>query len=147
GCTVEPQFFRYPLYDLSGDFHYANGRVELTRLSARHDGSVVSLRKGDVRLYPDGGLYVVLNDLQGNPVVPTAEFLDALPESLKSGCTSLKLKDPFALTTDLVVSLSGVPGSQPDVYWDGQLWMRNASLEAGVPIEGITGRGACRGRY
>ena len=91
GCAIKPDFFPYLLDDLRGEVHYANGQVDLQQLSARHGDTVLSLGHGSVRLYPGGGMRAELTNIQGNPVLPNAELLDALPgpyAGAATACTS-----------------------------------------------------------
>jgi hypothetical protein len=147
GCTVMPAFFRYRLDDLGGRVHYDKTGVHLAGLSARHHKSMVRLPRGEVRLCPGGGLFVDLSDFQADPLVPDPEFLRALPQGLKTTCECLDVHDPLKVQTRLVVSLAGVPGSLPDIYWDGKLWLRDASLRVGLPVEHVAGCLGCVGRF
>jgi hypothetical protein len=162
-CSINPCFFRYALNDLSGQVHYSKNGVQLRQVSARHNNSVVQLARGDVKLYPGGSyvklsdgkvnvypnglIYVDLPDLQANPLVPDAEFRNALPPALKQACEGMHLKDPVAFQTRLVIALAGEPGSLPQIFWDGKLWMRGATIQAGVPIEQVSGCFGCTGSH
>jgi hypothetical protein len=148
GCTINPQFFRYPLSHLSGSFRYCKNRVELANIRARHGPCHVQLPRGEVDIFPSGGLYVSLADLRASPLRPDAEFQKALPGPLQSLCETLQIKDTVDLRTrKLVVSLSGEPGSRPDVYWDGLVDLHEATFQVGVPVEKATGRIGCVGRH
>ncbi|MCC6417667.1 MAG: hypothetical protein IT429_05405 [Gemmataceae bacterium] len=147
GCAIEPTFFPYVLHDLTGTFRYHKDRVDLTRVTARHNATRLSLEKGTVDLYPGGGFYADLEDLRGNPVVPDAAFLAALPEGLRTACKGLKLADPFAVRTRLVVAQTTDTGAQPDIFWDGQAWLRAAKLQVGLDVADVTGTLACVGRH
>ena len=40
------------------------------------------------------------------------------------------------------------PGSLPDIFWDGQAWIKNAKLSTGIEWSKVTGTvGAAKGRY
>ncbi|MCI0459634.1 MAG: hypothetical protein L0Z62_22010 [Gemmataceae bacterium] len=147
GCSVVPSFFRYTLNELTGTFRYHKDRVEVSRVTARHGATRLSLDKGTVELYANGGYFADLTDLRGNPVLPDSDLLTALPEALRSACQGVNLKDPFAVRTRLVVAQAPETGSPTDIYWDGQLWLRDAKLQIGVDAEALTGTVACVGRY
>lgn len=147
GCAIKADFFPYLLDDLRGQLHYVNGVADLEQFRARHGDTVLSLAHGTVRLYPGGGMRADLTDIEGNPILPDAEFLDALPRPLRSGLAALHLKDPLALKTDLVIQTPTEPGGRPDVYWNGAVAVRDATIDAGVTMEHVSGEIACRGRH
>jgi hypothetical protein len=146
-CSVHPLFFNYRLDDVQGRFRYAQGLVRMDRVRARHGDSAVELPHGEIKLYPGGGLYAVLTDLRADPLVLDAGLKRALPGPLKKACQALGLKDPLALKTKLVVALAGEPESAPDIFWDGEVRLRDAAFRAGIPVRRATGRLGCRGRH
>jgi hypothetical protein len=148
GCGINPQFFRYRLENLSGSIHYCKNRVEVSNVHARHGPCQVQLPRADVELFSEGGMYVLLRDLQAAHLHPDAAFRQALPVALRKLCETLELQDPVDLKArKLVVSLASEPGSRPDVYWDGLMNLREARLRVGVPVEGVTGTVGCVGRH
>jgi hypothetical protein len=153
GCSIEPHFFRYLLTDLAGQFHYSRkeNRVVLKGVSARHNGSRVSVGQGTVDLAPgdvgpSGAFYADLTDLRCDPLFPDDDLLKASPAPLKGLLEALKLRDPVALKTRLVITQNGESGSPPDIFWDGLVGLRDAKLQAGVELEHVTGTVGCRGR-
>jgi hypothetical protein len=149
GCAIDPTFFPYALTELSGNFHYGKNRLQMADVRARHGGTRVYVPRGEVALYASGGLFADLPELRADPVFPNQDFLKALPAALKTLCESLELRaeDALDLKTRLVVSLPGEPGSKPDIYWNGVLGLHDASVSVGVPVEHVTGRVGCVGRY
>jgi hypothetical protein len=148
GCAMRPAFFPYAFADLDGRFRYAGSRVYLEQFRASHGDSRVSIAHGTVDLSPRGAFWALLEDVRANPLVPDADFVAALPKTLKAGVTALKLTDPFALQARrVVVALDDEPGSRPDVYWEGQMWLEKARLNLGVDVQDVTGTAACVGRY
>jgi hypothetical protein len=147
GCTIVPQFFRYALNELSGQFRYAKNRVHLRNIRARHGKSAIAIPQGEVALYPGGGVYVRLPHLQAAPLVLDADFRQALPLPLKKVCEALEIKGPLQLDTELITSQTGEPGSLPVIYWNGLLKLQNASFQVGVPVEHVTGLVGCVGLH
>ncbi len=147
GCSIEPAFFPYRLADLFGEFRLQDRHLTISNVEAQHNGSRVTLRKGTIDLQPGGAFYAVLSDLHANPLHPDRDLLNALPSQLRDGCQALALKDPVALNTRLVVAQKGEPGAQPDIYWDGQMWLRHTKLKTGLTWNDVTGTLACIGRY
>jgi hypothetical protein len=147
GCAIEPLFFKYRLTDLSGQFRYAKNRVEVRAVKAQHDISKIYLAQGTVELTPGGGYLADLQNLLGQDILPDDRFVGALPPALKALCTALDLKDKFTAQTRLVVAQAAEPGSPPDIWWDGQMWLTKAHVQAGVPFEDVTGCLGCVGRH
>jgi hypothetical protein len=147
GCSLMPTFFPYALHDVCGQIRYYKDQILLDKFTARHRDSRLSLERGVVDLYGPGGFYADLTDLGGNPVVPDQELLAAVPDGLRSLISGVGLRDPFAVRTRLVIAQSPDAGSLPDAYWDGQLWVRDAKLQLGADLEGVTGTAACVGRH
>src|SRR5262249_47968415 len=54
---------------------------------------------------------------------------------------------PVALRTRLVIAQKEEPGSPPDMFWDGMLWVFDTTFKLGLNVEKVTGVVGCRGRY
>jgi hypothetical protein len=176
GSTVQPRFFAYALDEFAGLFHFHDLRLDLRRVSAIHrvrspaDRNIAHravdhraidravdesdtppaqfyLETGSVEVHPQGALYVVLPRLQAQNLRLDDDFCAGLPPSLRGIVESLNTTDPLRLQTEIIVSHEGDPGSMPDVYWDGQLWFKDASVTTGVPLKHVTGTLASKGRH
>lgn len=147
GCRLEPAFFRYPLTDLSGFFRYHHNRLEMQNVQAKHQHTRLAIGKATVDVSPQGGFYANFHDLEGNPVFPDDGLIDALPTSMQRVFNSLNLKDPIAVQTQLIVAQPDEPGSRPDIYWKGRGWVTNATMQAGVALENVSGVIGCVGRH
>ncbi|HJT78178.1 MAG TPA: hypothetical protein VJ739_13325, partial [Gemmataceae bacterium] len=146
-AAIRPAFFPLALRAMQGRLHYARRWVELDNLRARHGDSRLSLERGTIYLKPNGGVWAELVGVRGRPLVPDADFVRALPESLQKACAGLQVRDPVTLSTQLVIDSNGEPGVQPVVYWDGWAALHEATLFAGLRMEHVTGQVACRGRH
>ncbi len=147
GCRIEPEFYPYPLRKLSGRFIYANNRLTVKHLKAKHNTTQIIMPLGIVDISPGGGFYADLKNVSGLSIVPDDGFVAALPKALQGVFDFLKLKDPIDIHTDLVIAQSEDPGAQPDVYWDGTAKLRNANFQVGMDLENVTGTFACVGRH
>jgi hypothetical protein len=147
GCTVVPQFFKYALTDLSGQFHYCKNHVQLRNIQARHGQSRVLIPRGEVALYPGGEVYVKFPHLQADPLIPDVDFRKALPSALRTVCETLQIKDPIKVDTELITSQSGEPGSLPVIYWNGLMTLRDARFQVGVPVDHVSGVVGCVGLH
>ncbi len=146
-CSIRPDFFKWTIEGLSGKVRYAKNWITLEKLRARHGDSVMGLEDGTVYCKPGGGVWVELIDLWGNPIRPDEELIRALPAGLQKGCRVLQIKDPVTFKTALVIDAAAEAGQLPVLYWDGWVGLNDASVQAGIPIQHITGQIACRGRY
>jgi hypothetical protein len=148
GCSVKPDFLPYQLDGLTGTMHYARRWVQVDNLDARHGQSHVHIDKALAYVKPDGGVWAEITNLQGSPLVPDAELVQALPPVVRDTCAALGLQDPFTLKrTKITLSCPVAADQKADVYWEGEMELRHASLKAGVPVEQVTGTAACQGRY
>jgi hypothetical protein len=147
GCSVRPDFFPYELTDIQGKARYERHEIELVKLSAHHGPTVLTLEKGKVYLKPEGGLSVDLVDLVGNPVLPEADLLNALPPTLGKAVAFLQLRDPLALRTSMTLDLPTGSEHAPYIYWDGGLRLHDATVQAGVRLDHVTGLIFCRGMH
>ena len=69
-----------------------------------------------------------------------------MPEVLRNICESLALRDPVRLKIgDLIFDTSTDQRRPTTVYWDGELNVTDATLNAGIAMEHVTGKIACRG--
>ncbi len=144
-CTIRPNVFPYLLSHLNGQLRYENRHVHLEKVQAVHDGSVMTLDQIDVYLKPEGGVFARLDNLQGTPLVVNDDLRRAMPEVLRNICESVDLHDPVRLKTDLRISTFANNSRPAIVYWDGELNVTDATLHAGVALEHLTGKIACRG--
>jgi hypothetical protein len=147
GCSIRPTFFLYDLQDVRGTVRYAQGWVSFGEFHGRHGATHLSVDEGQVYLKPAGGLWTKLTNIRGSPIVPDAAFLHALPEALGKACSDLGLHDPVTLKTQLIIDSGPDPTVQPVVWWDGEVGLQDATLQAGVELDHVTGHVACLGRY
>jgi hypothetical protein len=147
GAHICPRFFPFALNDLRGRVRYAHRWVQIDRLRARHGDSALSLANGTIYLKPGGGCWAELRGVQGQPLLPDADFVRALPETLRTACATLQLSNPVVLNTRLVIDSGADPAVPPVIYWDGWAGLHDAAFTAGLRVEHVTGQVACRGRH
>lgn len=146
GCNAKPTFFPYRLQDLSGNFRFHRMRLDINKLRARHDQTMLSLDSGAIDLNSRGGYYAQLNNLNLQGLRFDEEFSHALPKKLQDAAKALQLNDPLRVKTNLVIAQPPETGKPPDIYWDGQLWMYDSRFNAGLEFTNVTGTLACIGR-
>jgi uncharacterized protein involved in outer membrane biogenesis len=147
GPRIEPTFFPFAMSEVSGKFRYRGLRVELEQVRAKHEGSLLRIDRGGIDLHAGGGFYADLPEIEVRDLKADEQLMEALPPAVQGFARSLGSDDAFDLKTKLVVAQASDPGSQPDLYWDGQLWCRNATLRPGLELNDVTGGVACIGRY
>ncbi len=148
GCTLKPDFFPYPMEQVSGTVRYARDRLDLTGLTAKQGQTILTLDEGQIFLKRIGGFYARLGNLKGNPLVPDAAFHAALPRVLAKGFEALHLKNPVGLTArELIIDMPAEPNMPPVIYWDGGVSLQDATLQVGVELEKVKGQFWCRGRH
>lgn len=147
GCTLRPTFFPYTLEDVGGIIRYANQKVDIGPITARHGDTVVGLLHGEVYLKQQGGFYAKIDELACKPLLLDRDFLVALPASMQRLGQTLQLHDPITMSTQLIIDMPGEPGLAPTIYWDGGVALNDATLRLGLPVEHVTGQVFCRGRH
>jgi hypothetical protein len=144
-CTIHPNVFPYLLSHLNGQLRYENRTVHMEKVQAVHNGSTLTLDQIDVILKPEGGVYARLDKLQGAPLIVDEDLRRAMPEVLRGICESVDLRGPVRVKTDLKIDTFANNSRPAVVYWDGDLNVTDGTLHAGVSMEHVTGRIACRG--
>jgi hypothetical protein len=145
GCSVSPHFFSYLLDDITGEFRYFNRRLQVHNVKARHKTTILALERGTIDLH-GGGHHSDLQ-LQALELQLDDELARALPPKMQDIVRALKLKGPIQLQTRLVVYQAPEPARPPIVFWDGQTWLNDAQLSAGVELKGVRGRLHCIGLH
>ncbi|MBI3824335.1 MAG: hypothetical protein HY289_16845 [Planctomycetes bacterium] len=146
GCNAKPTFFTYRIQDVQGDFRFHKMRLDINKLRARHDQTMIALDSAAIDLDSLGGYYARLNDLQVQGLQFDEELTNALPKKLQEAAKTLKLDDPLRIKTQVVIAQPHETGKPPDIYWDGQMWMFESKFTAGLDFKNVTGTVACIGR-
>jgi hypothetical protein len=148
GATMRPRFFPYDLANVRGSVYYHADEVTIQEMSAQHGYTRLRMKDGKVLLKPDGGFSVDLRQLAGNPVLPDAEFVGALPPALRTMVHNLQLQDRVSLLAyQITVDVPPEKDAPPRVYWDGGLRVDDATLRAGVPLSHVSGQVWMKGEH
>jgi hypothetical protein len=167
GPSITPTFFEYDFDELAGVLRYQGGKIDLARFRARHGDSRVSLDAAEVRFADNDEIWANLGALKLAPLVVDAALLKALPAKVRSGVAELKPRGPMELNVKhLVVKLPpGRPGAllpppsplargqaptpsvEPVLYWNAELKLAGAALEAGLDWRDVHGAIASVGLY
>ena len=99
--SLLPDFFPYELTHVNGAMYFANGRVTLTGLEARHRESRIIIGEPafPTIIIPKagGGLWAQVQRFQILPLVVDEELLLALPPRLRSAVSGLEPSGPMTL--------------------------------------------------
>ncbi len=146
GCAVKPSFFPYRIQDISGNFRFHKMRLDISKLRAKHEQTMIALDHGTIDLNPRGGYFAKLFDVQVQGLRLDDDFSAALPKRLQDFAKTLNLQDPVRLKTQVIIAQPPETGKPPDIYWDGQLWMYEAKFTTGLEFKNVTGTLASVGR-
>ncbi len=141
GTSIEPVAFPYRMRLLGGSIYYSHGHAELEDLRVVH-GSTHMRTLGSCDLSPDGSWQLRLRDLTVNRLRLHGEDHEleaALPEALKRAITELKPAGPINLKGAVDFS-KRAPDAPLHTGWDVDLFLNQASLQAGPKLENIFGR-------
>ena len=147
GPSMRPTFFEYALDGVSGSVHYSNGRVTLNDLRARHSVATVGLASAILQLGAEGGFTAWLYGLTARGIEADADFLQALPETLRAAIEPLKLESRMNVAAKLVLVSPGGPSKPIEVWWEGALGLDKARLRTAVEVTEATGRLVCSGYH
>lgn len=148
GCAMEPDFFRYPMTDLSAKVRYKQGLVHVKDVSARHRDCRLGLSEAKILLKPQGGFTAWFTDIRGDDLLPDDEFLRALHPALRRGLEPLQLAKPLDVKTSLLVlDAPAVPGEPMKIWWEGGAYLKKQVFQAGVEISDVDGVIWCRGHH
>jgi hypothetical protein len=136
--SLEPAWFRYSLHDLSGGFHYRDGRMAFSNLRAIHGKATVSAA-GECSLLPGGGCRLDLTRLDADRVELDQDFLAALPAGLGSPLAGLPLEGPVNISGSVGILVPPQAEAPPQLAWELQLDVENGRLLTATPIEHIHG--------
>jgi len=143
--ALEPASFHYPLQNLTGGFHYRDGRLELYNLQATHGRAAVSA-EGHCTLSPAGDCRLELKSLTADRVEVDRELLAALPDGLAQSLGRFPLTGPINVLGSLVLLVPAAGPAPPQLGWNLQFDVENGTLAAAVPIEHIHGGLSLSGR-
>lgn len=148
GCSMQPEFFRYAMNDVSANVRYKQGRVYVKKVSAQHDTCQLSLKDAVIVLKPEGGFTAWFTDICGANLLPDEEFLRAMHPLLRRGLEPLQLRKPVYVRAErLTLDAPATPGEALKIWWDGGVSLRQQAFQAGVQINDVDGVIWCSGHY
>ena len=147
GPSMRPTFFAYALDGVSGSVHYSNGQVRLNDLRGRHGVATLGLASGLLQLGAEGNFTAWMTGLTARGIEADADFLQALPETLRAAIEPLKLKSPMDVAAKLTLVSPSGPSKPVEVWWEGALGLDKARLRTAVEVTEATGQLFCKGYH
>ncbi len=138
--SVSPVALPIKLDHVSGQARVVDDVVTFSDLQARN---------GDAAVWIDGTQRLDRLDwnvrMAARGLTLNDELLKAMPESIKGLVNSIGLKGKFAIDFDKLSvvrrgSATTQPSGMPDIDFSTTLWLEDASMELGVPIQKANGR-------
>ena len=147
GTSIEPVSFPYQMGKLHGLIHYRDGHVDLKDVRAEHRGT--QLRTGGwCDLMPDGAWRLHLERLAVDRIHLQGEdheLVAALPEALRRAVAELRPTGPINMKGSYLDFSKSGPDAVLATAWDVDLFLHQASLQAGPRFENIFGCVRLRG--
>jgi hypothetical protein len=147
GCSMQPYFFRYAMTDVSARVRYAQGRVLVKDVSAKHDSCQLGLKEAVIVLKQPSGFQAWFKGIRGTDLVPDEEFLGALHPMMRRGLEPLQIRKPLDVETALVLDVPAAAGQPTKIWWDGGARLHDQLFQAGVEIGGVEGTIWCHGHH
>jgi hypothetical protein len=147
GCQMRPDFFDYPLEQVTATVRYVKDSAWLHDFEGRHGDTVVRVKRGRVYLPREGGFWAELNRLVMDRLRIDADLLHAVPPGMRKGLTSLELRNPINVNALLIAQQSADPTARTLLYWRGGAELKDVAFSTGVDWSGVTGAISCEGRH
>ncbi len=144
--SIEPEQFRYRLAGLRGRITYRNGRVEFSRLRARHERMLLQAQ-GYALLGPDGSWRLELQPLVAQQVMLDRHLQRALPSALRQVATTLRPNRPFVLQGKLLLEHRPQSPHPWQAQWDLEFLLQQMDLHVGVKVEDVYGSVRLQGAW
>ncbi|RMG35326.1 MAG: hypothetical protein D6725_12750 [Planctomycetota bacterium] len=147
--SMTPRWLPYSLRGAVGRFQYADGRLTVNRLLARHDETTLDV-KGFAQIEP--GLWTLrLESVQLARLRADQELLRALERGGLDGLhfvfSCLSPETPITLRGLIELKGTGREDDPVTAAWDVNAFLGGATIEAGLEYTGVDGRVTSRGIY
>ena len=143
---MKPSWFPYDLNQVTGEFIYRDGTIQMLDVNARHKNTRFAF-DGHARLLPNGSWSTRIDTLNIDKLELDAPLLSALPAPLSDGLRQLDVDGQVMLSGELELSQAAGVDQQVVVGWDLSLDTTNASINGGSRIEHLFGGVRIAGRH
>jgi len=145
GLSLEPNWFRYALDNVSGAFQYRDGRMEVTKLRGSH-GRATLAAEANCAMSAGGGYHLELSNLAAYRLEMDQELLAAVPAPLGPSLARFAVEGPVNVWGAVAIEMPPRPELPPQVTWNLQVDVENGRLLASVPVEHVFGGALMSGR-
>jgi hypothetical protein len=150
--SVKPAGFPYPLRDLAGEIIVTPDRIEIVEVSGQHvyeddrRSATLSLTGLGVlsEAHPAGD-WQLAGSLKNAAV--DATLIDALPQGLADATRGVSLAGAVSVDFDALRIRTRQDTLAPDVDFQGELTLADASLDIGIPLAEVVGSTRIEGSY
>jgi hypothetical protein len=142
---LQPVSLPYRLDIIDGLVRYENGEVIIDSMRAEHGQSLVSTA-GSCRKLANGRWLLSLDLHSGSRLIPDAELINALPESMRSTIRSLNLRGPIGLSGQTQTLLSSDEFPDPEFGWGVLLQLEGNRIGDVGPVHSLRGELTINGR-
>jgi hypothetical protein len=136
--SVEPGWFRYRLENLTGNFRYQDGLLQMNNLRAVHGRTTLS-GESACRTLADGTCRLDFTRLAADRLHVDQDLLAALPARMGQALGRFPLEGPLNLIGNLGITVPREADAPPELTWDLSLDLENGRLATAEPIEHIRG--------
>lgn len=131
--------FRYNFDDIDAKLSYANGRVQISKFSAKHEETKIR-GSGEYQIEPGRLWRMTFQDIDVDDLLPDRQFRNALPDSMAEGLDTLA-PDGRVTFKDSSLELRGGLGSNLPVTaaWDLNGIIEGVDFSVGVDVKDARG--------
>jgi len=143
---MKPSWFPYDLNQVTGEFIYRDGTLQMLDINARHNNTRFAF-DGHAKLLPNGSWNTRIDTLNIDKLELDESLLSALPAPLTDGLRQLDVDGQIMVSGELELSQAAGVDQQVVVGWDLSLDTTNASLNSGSRIEHLFGGVRVKGHH
>lgn len=141
---MKPDWFPYDLNEVTGEFIYRDGTLQMLDVNARHDNTRFAF-DGYAKIQPNGSWNTRIDTLNIDKLELDEAFLSALPKRLQRGLAQLDVDGQLMVSGGLELSQAAGLDQTVMVGWDISVDATNASLNGGARVEHLFGGIRLRG--
>ena len=142
-----PKQMPYLFEGVSGSCQIQAGRAIIENLKAHHGPSNWQMQKATALFSEKSGLNLKLFQVKADPLVLDQATIRVLPPPLRRGLTGVTLEGTIGVNLDLAMDFPADSKRLVVSDWDGQVFLRDANIHAGISFKHLRGAIHSRGRH
>lgn len=148
--SIEPRLFPYRLEQIEGQAFYRRGHLDLLKLSAIHDRTMLGAESGVWEGSPEGGWQLSFSNAHVDRLTFAHDLLSALPPAMQSGIERFQPMGTFGIFGSSMSVAKASPSALLTAAWDMRLECQQGTVQGVIPLRGVNGGvhlvGRCDGR-